>query len=115
MEADRAFAAATAQYGLEGWMSFYTADAARLRMGEAAVRGHASIRRFDAPLFADTTTRLVWAPTDAGVFDGDDYGFTTGRAAMLRVASGDTLWQGQYITIWRHEGDTWKVILDTGS
>ena len=36
---------------------------------------------------------------------------------MVRRASpSDTVWQGQYVTIWRRgEDGRWMVILDTGS
>ena len=36
LAADRAFADSTYAHGLDGWMSFYTADAVRLRLGETA-------------------------------------------------------------------------------
>ena len=117
MAADRAFADSTYAHGLDGWMSFYTADAVRMRLGELAVQGTAAVREFDAPIFADTAIVLVWTPVDAGTFDDGDHGFSTGKGAMVRRATpSDTVWQGQYVTIWRRGDDgRWKVILDTGS
>lgn len=117
LAADRAFAAATAERGLDGWMSYYTADAVRLRMAAETAQGLDAVRAFDAPIFADTTTRLVWEPTAAGLFADSVTGYTTGRSAMIRpgAASADTLYRGRYITLWRREASgAWKVFLDTG-
>ena len=117
MEADRAFAAETAARGLDGWMSYYAEDAARVQLGTGSVRGPEAIRGFDAAIFEDSTTRLVWVPTDAGVFDDGRHGFTTGRSAFVRIDGDipDTMNTGRYVTIWRldDEGRP-RVILDTG-
>jgi ketosteroid isomerase-like protein len=124
MAADRAFAAETAARGLDGWMDYYAADAVRLTMAgtfadTTIVQGHGAVRRFDAGLFADPSTRLLWEPTDAGVFADGRTGFTTGRSAFVRLDGGtpaDTLFAGRYVTIWRRGADgRWRVILDTGS
>ena len=116
MDADRAFAAETAARGLEGWMSYYTDDAVRVALGDRGIAGLDGIRDYDAALFADSTTRLVWEPTDGGVFEDGTYGFTTGRSAMVRPGTPDTLWKGRYVTLWRRGPDgRWRVILDTGA
>ena len=73
-----------------------------------------AVRAYDAGLFADSTTRLVWEPTDAGAFADGRHGFTTGRSALLSAA-GDTLYAGVYLTMWRVEAGRWRVILDTGA
>lgn len=117
LAADRAFADTTLARGLDGWMSYYAADAVRLRLGEPAVQGTEAVRAFDAPIFADSGVVLVWTPVDAGTFADGRHGFSTGRGAMVRRATPtDTLWQGAYVTIWRRDDDgRWRVILDTGS
>ena len=119
MEADRAFARASAERGLEGWMSVYAPDAVRLSMGGRALQGLTAIREADAGLFADSTRRLVWEPTDAGVFADGRHGFTTGRSAFVSIERGkpvDTLSTGRYVTWWRlDDAGAWRVILDTGS
>jgi ketosteroid isomerase-like protein len=117
MEADREFAAETAARGLDGWMSFYADDAARVQLGTASVRGPEGIRGFDAEMFDDSTTRLLWEPTDAGVFEDGRHGFTTGRSAFVRIDGDipDTLSMGRYVTIWRLDSEGRpRVILDTG-
>ncbi len=117
MQADRDFAAATAERGMEGWMDAYTADAVRLTMGGAVARGQQEIRVFDAGIFEDPNVRLSWTPTDGGGFGDGRHGWTTGTSHMHPVdAPADTLWKGNYVTFWRLEPDgRWRVILDTGA
>lgn len=116
LAADRAFADSTDRHGLEGWMGWYAADAVRLQMGGQVAQGMEAIRRFDEPLFADSTRILRWTPTDAGTFADGRHGFTTGRGAIVsRLDPADTAWAGAYFTLWRRDDGRWRVILDTGS
>jgi uncharacterized protein (TIGR02246 family) len=125
LAADRAFAAAAAARGLDGWMSVMAPDAVRLpRLGQPAVTGADAIRRADAALFADPTRRLVWEPTEAGPFADGRHGFTTGRYKVLRrpgtrdagAGEDQVVASGSYLTWWRKEADgRWLVILDTGT
>ena len=120
MAADRAFAAAARERGLDGWMEWMAADAARLpRMGAAGIRGLDAIRASDAGIFADPSLRLAWEPTDGGVFSDARLGFTTGRYQLLQKATDgreSAVAQGAYVTFWRREADgRWRVILDTGA
>lgn len=118
MDADRAFAAAAAKDGLDGWMSFFADDAVRVDLGAKAHVGKAAVKEHDTPLFADPKKLLVWEPTDGGVFADGKTGYTTGKAQV--VAKGDKpdpeKWTHAYITWWRKGDDgKWKVILDTGA
>jgi ketosteroid isomerase-like protein len=116
--ADRAFAAAAAEDGLDGWMRYFAPDAVRLTLGAEAVQGLPAVRAHDAGIFADSTRRLTWAPTEAGVFADGQHGFTTGRYALIGDAGAapDTLAAGAYLSIWRrNEAGEWQVILDTGN
>jgi ketosteroid isomerase-like protein len=119
LEADRAFARDTAERGLDGWMSWFAADAARFAPGGEITRGTAAIREHDASIFSDPTVRLVWEPTGGGLFDDGDHGFTVGRYDVVKSADGsppETLSRGSYVSIWRRDASgAWKVILDTGS
>ena len=95
-----------------------TDDAVRLVMGAEAIQGLPAVREYDSRLFADTTLRLAWDPTDAGVFSDGRLGFTTGRYDLIRTESSayDTLQSGAYVTMWRrNEEGVWQIILDTGS
>lgn len=118
LAADRAFATAAAEKGLDGWMSFYADDAVRVELGGKAHVGKAAVREFDKDLFADPKKVLVWEPTDGGGFADGKTGFTTGKAQV--VAAGEkpdaAKWTHAYVTWWRKDSDgNWKVILDTGS
>jgi ketosteroid isomerase-like protein len=116
LEADRAFARATAERGIDGWMSFFTADAVRLDLRGKLVRGLAEIREHDLPVHEDPNLELQWEPTGAGLFEGGDHGFTRGRYELVQREGGarSLLSRGTYLTIWRREEGGWKVILDTG-
>jgi ketosteroid isomerase-like protein len=116
MQADREYAAATAARRLDGWMSFLAADMVKAPWTGNFVKGLAEIRRQDAGIFADTTTMLEWAPTDGGVYSDGRYGYPKGRDEMVKhAAAGRTvLGRGAYLTVWRHDPEGWRVVLDTG-
>ena len=117
MQADRDFAAATHAHGIDGWMSFYTRDAIRIRYRGNMVKGYDAIRTFDEPGISDTTTILNWEPTDAYVFRGGTIGSTTGRSWIVSrkpADAGKQLYAGRYVTMWRWENGRWLVIMDTG-
>ena len=117
MQADRDFAVATHARGIDGWMSFYTPDAIRIRYRGNMVKGFNEIRKFDLAYISDTTNVLNWEPTDAHVFRGGEIGSTTGRYwAVSRAGAnaGKETGRGRYVTMWRREGGRWLVIMDTG-
>ena len=117
MQADRDFAVATHARGIDGWMSFYTRDAIRIRYRGNMVKSFEEIRKFDLAYISDTTHVLNWEPTDAHVFRGGDIGSTTGRYwAVNRTGpdAGKETGRGRYVTMWRRDGGRWLVIMDTG-
>lgn len=118
MQADRDFAVATHARGIDGWMSFYTPDAIRIRYrGNTMVKGFDEIRKFDSPYISDTTNILNWEPTDAHVFRGGDIGSTMGRYWTVSRAGADAgreTGHGRYVTMWRRDSGRWLVIMDTG-
>jgi ketosteroid isomerase-like protein len=120
MDADRAFAKATKEKGLDGWMSFMAEDAVRiLPLGGKAHIGTEAVKELDKKLFADPNKRqLLWEPTDGGAFSDGNHGFTTGTSKMIvKTENGkeEVLWTGAYVTCWRKDQKgQWKVILDTG-
>ena len=117
MQADRDFAVATHSRGIDGWMSFYTPDAIRIRYRGNMVKGAEEIRKYDLPGISDTTTILNWEPTDAHVFRDGDIGSTTGRYWIVNRTGPDAGKEGghgRYVTMWRRDHDGWLVIMDTG-
>lgn len=115
LDADRAFLEATRRDGLEGWISFYTADAVRVDLhGETAV-GLEAIRSMDAALFEPGGLRLSWEPTEAVAFDDGRSGLTRGRYELRRDGEEEVLSRGAYLTLWRFENGRYRVVLDTGA
>jgi len=117
MQADRDFAVATHDRGIDGWMSFYAPDAIRIRYRGNMIKGFDEIRKFDLPNISDTTSILNWEPTDAYVFNGGSIGSTTGKYSVVSRRAADTgkeLGSGRYVTMWRRDRGRWLVIMDTG-
>jgi ketosteroid isomerase-like protein len=117
MQSDRDFGAETHARGIEGWMSFFAPDAIRIRYRGNMVKGFDAIRRFDLPGISDSTNTLNWEPTDAHVFRGGGVGSTTGKYWIVSRKTGEAgkeLGHGRYVTMWRHDGGRWLVIMDTG-
>ena len=117
MQADRDFAVATHSRGIDGWMSFYSSDAIRIRYRDNMVKGYDEVRKYDTPNISDTTVTLNWEPTDAYVFRDGTIGSTTGRywiVSRRTTDSGKELGHGRYVTMWRREQGRWLVIMDTG-
>ena len=115
MAADRAFAAAAAERGLDGWMSFYYGDSSRLVWNGPAAHGLAAIRDLDKATFEDPSVQLRWDPDDAGSL-GDGLGYTRGKYQLVKQedAGPRTLGTGSYLSIWRFVDGAWRVVLDTG-
>src|SRR5262245_15112593 len=107
MDADRAFAKATADKGLDGWVGFMTADVAKSRKpGEKLVVGTEAVRKADAELFADKSKKLVWEPVDAHAYADGKTGVTSGRYKVVgtdKDGKESVLGAGGYVTVWRLE------------
>ena len=117
MDADRAFAAAVAQDGVEAWVSWFATDGAQIQPGSGEIIGHDAIRSLMAGL-DDPNFTLSWEPMRADIAASGDLGWTTG----LYVSEGigpdgePRRGQGRYVTIWRKEADgSWKVVMDLGN
>jgi len=115
LAADRAFAAAAAADGLEGWMSYMTDDTARMPVfGMEFVSGDAAIRAADGPLLDSPERLLTWNPEHGHLFADGRHGFTSGTYEIQQRADGASLGRGRYLTFWRLTEVGWKVAFDTG-
>lgn len=117
MAADRAFAAATAARGLEGWMAAFEASAIQMEPDVPFTPGLEHIRAGIAPAFADTSWHLTWEPAMAFASVAGDLGYTLGTWKSKRIAANgaERVSTGKYVTIWRRQADgTWKVAFDGG-
>jgi ketosteroid isomerase-like protein len=110
-DADLAFAKATAERRIEGWMEFFADDAAIIREGKV-LSGKQSIREFYTQVFANKDFTLTWVPTKAEVSKDGTLGYTYGDA---EAKVGAQVSRGMYVTVWRRVGGKWKVVLDLGS
>jgi ketosteroid isomerase-like protein len=107
-QADLAFAAATKQRGVAGWVDAFAPDGWMWR--KAGMVERAKIGDTMAPLLG--AGRLTWAPI-ASAIEGE-LGYTVGTATFTGKTPADG-WTSSYITIWKHQPDgSWKVLFDTG-
>ena len=114
--ADIAFAKATAERGVDGWVSYF-ADSGVMVIPGRNVVGRAAIRELMAPSLGDTTRTLTWRPVSVEVSPGGNLGYSIGRwDRTARVRDSTIATHGSYVTIWRKQGDgTWKAVLDIGN
>lgn len=115
-DADLAFAKATSERGVEGWVGSFADSGMQVVAGRNVV-GRAAIRELMAPSLGDTTRTLTWRPVSAEASAAGDLGYTIGRwERTARVKDSTVVTRGSYVTIWRRQGDgTWKVVLDIGN
>ncbi len=55
---------------------------------------------------------LRWEPLWSRLSPGGTIAVTVGRAHMEE--NGAVTWRGSYATVWRRDGDRWKVVFDVG-
>jgi len=118
MDADRAFAAATAERGLEGWLAAYDSSGIQMEPDAPFTPGIGAVRAAMAPAFADTSFHLTWEPTMAFASKAGDLGYTLGtwRSASRDASGVEAVHTGKYVTIWRRQADgSWKVVFDGGN
>ena len=116
MQAERAFAKATAERGVDGWMEFMAPNAVELS-AEPLV-GLDQIRNGMAKQFRLPGFKITWEPTKAEFLGNGDVGYAVGRY-QVRFTSDDGKPQvetGSYLTTWQKQKDgSWKVVSDIGS
>jgi ketosteroid isomerase-like protein len=116
MEVERAFAQATAERGVDGWMDFMAPNAVELSaeplVGLDQIRAGMT-KQFKLPGF-----RITWEPMKAEFLGQGDVGYAVGRYEV-RFTSDDGKPQvetGSYLTTWQKQKDgSWKVVSDIGS
>jgi ketosteroid isomerase-like protein len=106
--ADLAFAAATAQHGVDGYVAAFDPKGGIMHKA----------RRFEYAAIAEEMTptlrsfRVDWAPIESG--KSGELGFTVGKGSFTGARPEDA-WRCTYVTIWRRQPDgAWKVLFDTG-
>jgi ketosteroid isomerase-like protein len=116
MDSERAFATATAERGVDGWMEYMAPNAVEL-MAEPLV-GLDQIRAGVAKLFRLPGFKITWEPTKAEFLGEGDVGYAVGRYEV-RFDDPDgkpVVKRGTYLTTWQKQKDgTWKVVSDIDS
>ncbi len=116
MDADRAFAKATAARGVDGWMEFMAPNAVDLT-AEPLV-GLDQIRAGMTKQFRLPGISMVWEPAKAEFLGNGNVGYTVGHYEVHY--NGDdgkpVVRRGTYLTTWQQQKDgSWKVVSDIGS
>jgi ketosteroid isomerase-like protein len=116
MEADRAFDRATAERGVDAWVSYFAEDGRQFLSGRPVVQGHAAIRELMTRGLAPGNS-LRWEPEFAVVGASGDFGYTSGIGVgeFATPDGGVVRNRSRYVTVWRRDPDgSWKVVADIG-
>ncbi len=117
VQADLAFARATATRGLAGFSSFLAEDAMTIRADAPVVKGARAVAGRWAPLLNNPALSITWQPQEASISAGGDLGFTVGTYEIVRTAGANRgpAGSGKYVTIWKRQpSGEWKVVFDSG-
>ena len=116
MQAERAFAKATAERGVDGWMEFMAPNAVELSaeplVGPDQIRAGMT-KQFRLPGF-----KITWEPTKAEFLGQGDVGYAVGRYEVRHTGDDGKpqVEHGTYLTTWQKQRDgSWKVVSDIGS
>lgn len=116
IDAEHAFAKATAERGIDGWMEFMAPNAVELSaeplVGLDQIRAGMG-KQLNSPGF-----KLTWEPTKAEFLGKGDVGFVVGRYEVhFNGPDGKPQTEkGTYLTTWQQQKDgSWKVVSDIGS
>ena len=116
MDAEHAFAKATAERGIDGWMEFMAPNAVELSaeplVGLDQIRAGMT-KQFKLPGF-----KITWEPTKAEFLGEGDVGYAVGRYEVRFIGEDGkpVVRTGTYLTTWQQQNDgSWKVVSDIGS
>ncbi len=117
IQADLAFAQATAERRLEGFASFLADDVVTIRPNSPVIKGRKELTDRWARLLNDPAMSITWKPLQAVISDGGDMGYTVGSYEVTKTSGGNKTLagSGKYITIWKKQPDgAWRVSFDSG-
>jgi len=115
LEADRAFAQATKERGLNGWLAGFAENGVMLPPNAPLTEGRAALRERMARALGYPGYSLTWQPLRAELSRSGDLGYTLGRfeASVTRNGERVVLQRGKYVSVWRKQKDgAWKVEVD---
>jgi ketosteroid isomerase-like protein len=94
---------------VDKFTSYFASDAVILAPGRPAVTGGDAIRATYTEMAGAPGFALSWTPTGSNVAASGDIGYTSGSYEM---SAGGATEKGKYVTVWKKEGDAWKVTQD---
>jgi ketosteroid isomerase-like protein len=104
LAADRKLATAeTAAY-----LAAFAGDGRALRMEQPLAVGHAEVAKALA-----TVKTADWKPSQAGIADSGDLGYTYGTVSLLGAGAAGAVGTGDYLKIWKKDAaGAWKIVVD---
>ena len=116
LQADLDFAHEVELRGTEAWVEVFAADGVMLSDGGGTIRGHEAIGKAMAalgdPRKGKGKVQLRWKPLGAEVSRDGTLGWTYGNAVLTSAKDSEKV---KYVSIWRREGNAWKVVADIGN
>lgn len=107
MEADRAWSQVVTD--VDKFVAYFASDATIYAPGMPAVTGADAIRKTYAEMAGAPGFSLSFTPAEAVVAASGDIGYTSGSYEMSMSGASE---KGKYVTVWKKEGDAWKVTED---
>lgn len=94
---------------VDKFVSYFAPDATIYAPGMPAVTGTDAIRKTYSEMAGTPGFALSFTPSEAVVSASGDIGYTSGTYEMSMAGASE---KGKYVTVWRKEGDAWKVVED---
>lgn len=114
MQADRLFAQAVAENGLEAWVAAFAEDGFMIPPSGPVPRGPEAIREVMATAFQVADFSLEWEPTGGAVSGSGDLAYTFGDYESR--GGEEAMARGRYVTLWSRGNDgVWRVLADIGN
>lgn len=107
MEADRAWSQVARD--VDKFVANFASDATIYAPGMPAVTGTDNIRKTYSEMVSAPDFSLSFSPSEAVVAKSGDVGYTSGTYEMSMAGTSE---KGKYVTVWKKEGDAWKVSED---
>lgn len=111
LKTDREFCAYALDHGFYKAMLIYAHDSiVKLNNGVLPIVGKQRLTKEYSD--AEDTKAISWEPAGCTASASGDLGYTWG---YWKFTLPDTVYYGNYVTVWKKENDKWKVLLDGGN
>lgn len=116
-EIDRQFCS-DCQTGKEvAWASYFLEDGVMVgTANKEHIVGKEAIEQAMKSTFSLPDLLFTWEPEYAEISEDGTLGVTRGTSIIRYTIDGETKeHNGRYTTVWRRQGDTWKIVWDIGN